>query len=227
MIISCTSCGTKYKYDDAKLEGVISKKVRCPKCKTVIEVFNPLTQPKTKHSFAYPDVDPMEQTHSAVPKKSTGAPASAPEPVSVPKPAMVTQSASDEDFSGPRTAQVNRETALADIEALENEEYLKMPDYRRFSLAVIQGFNAGEIFPINKVKTLVGRSDSDIIVKDLEASRQHARIDVMGERVILRDLNSTNGTFVNEQRIATVNLDNQQEFRIGTTVFMLIITDIE
>jgi pSer/pThr/pTyr-binding forkhead associated (FHA) protein len=49
----------------------------------------------------------------------------------------------------------------------------------------------------------------------------------MGDRVILRDLNSTNGTFVNEQRITTMNLENQQEFRIGTTVFMLIITDLE
>jgi len=67
MIISCTSCGTKYKYDEAKLEGVISKKVRCPKCKTVIEVFNPLTQSKPKSSLAaYPEVDPMEELQSGI-----------------------------------------------------------------------------------------------------------------------------------------------------------------
>ena len=225
MIISCTSCGTKYKYDEAKLEGVISKKVRCPKCKTVIEVFNPLTQTKPKSSFAYADVDPLEQTHSAVPKKPANSAPSAQANAS--NAGVVTQPATDEELAGPRTAQVNREAALAEVMAPENEEYLKLPDYRRFSLAVIQGFNAGEIFPINKVKMLIGRSDSDINVKDLEASRQHARIDIMGDRVILRDLNSTNGTFVNEQRITTVNLENQQEFRIGTTVFMLIITDLD
>jgi predicted Zn finger-like uncharacterized protein len=220
MIISCTSCGTKYKYDESKLEGVISKKVRCPKCKTVIEVFNPLAQARQR-SAAYSEVDPLEQTHSAAPKK-------APAAASAGKSAYVTQPATEQDLSGPRTASVNRETALADIAAAEgNEEYLRLPENRRYSLAVIQGFNAGEIFPINKVKMMIGRSDADIIVKDLEASRQHARIDVMGDRVILRDLNSTNGTFVNEQRITTMNLENQQEFRIGTTVLMLIITDIE
>ncbi len=227
MIISCTSCGTKYKYDETKLEGVISKKVRCPKCKTVIEVFNPLTQAKPKPSYVYPDVDPLEQTHSAAQKKASNLGAPAPDPAHTPTPALITQPATEEELAGPRTAQVNRENALAEVMAAENNEYLKMPDYRRFSVAVIQGFNAGEIFPINKVKMMIGRSDSDINVKDLEASRQHARIDIMGDRVILRDLNSTNGTFVNEQRITTVNLDNQQEFRIGTTVLMLIITDLE
>lgn len=222
MIISCTSCGTKYKYDEAKLEGVISKKVRCPKCKTVIEVFNPLTQARQKSSPAYPEVDPLEETHSSPTKAGVGA-----TPMAAKKASFVTQPATEEELAGPRTAQVNRENALADATAPENDEYLKLPDYRRFSLAVIQGFNAGEIFPINKVKMVIGRSDSDIIVKDLEASRQHARIDVMGDRVILRDLSSTNGTFVDEQRITTMNLENQQEFRIGTTVFMLIITDLD
>jgi predicted Zn finger-like uncharacterized protein len=227
MIISCTSCGTKYKYDDAKLDGVISKKVRCPKCKTVIEVFNPLTQSKPKSASSYSEVDPLEETHSALPKKTAANPVPSPAAAAAAATAAVITHPAAEDDSGPRTAQVNREAALAEVMPPENEEYLKLPEYRRFSLAVIQGFNAGEIFPITKVKMLIGRSDSDIIVKDLEASRQHARIDIMGDRVILRDLNSTNGTFVNEQRITTVNLDNQQEFRIGTTVFMLIITDLD
>ena len=49
----------------------------------------------------------------------------------------------------------------------------------------------------------------------------------MGDRVILRDLNSTNGTYVNEQKISTTTLENHSEFRIGTTIFMLIITEVE
>jgi predicted Zn finger-like uncharacterized protein len=213
MIISCSSCGTKYKYDETKLEGVISKKVRCPKCKTVIEVMNPFAQAKKP----FPDIDPLEQTHSSGQRRK--APAQ--------KPALVTQPMTEEEMQGPRTASVNRESMMAEAMAGEHDEYLKMPESRRFSLAVIQGFNAGEIFSITKPKMLIGRSDADIIVKDLEASRQHARLEVMGDRVILRDLSSTNGTFVNEQRITTMALENQQEFRIGTTILMLIITDVE
>jgi predicted Zn finger-like uncharacterized protein len=222
MIISCTSCGTRYKYDDSKLEGVISKKARCTKCKTVIEVFNPLTQAKPQTTTRYTEADALENTRSS---GEIRRPAEAGAAVSA-KPALVTQPMREEDRQGPRTAEVNREAALAGV-IPDSEEYLKMPDYRRFSLAVIQGFNSGEIYPISKTKMLIGRSDADIIVKDLEASRQHARIDVMGDRVVLRDLNSTNGTFINEQRINSVTLENQQEFRIGTTVFMLIITDLE
>ncbi len=220
MIISCTSCSAKYKYDESKLEGVVSKKVRCPKCKTIIEVMNPLAESRPKARNPFPDVDPMEQTHAAIKSGQVIAAAVAA------KPAAVTQPASEED--APRTAQVNREAVLAEVIARNNsEDLVKMPEYRRFSLAVIQGFNAGEIFQINKPKMTIGRSDADIIVKDLESSRQHARVDIVGDRVILRDLNSTNGTYVNEQRINTMNLDNQQEFRIGTTIFMLIITELE
>ena len=220
MIISCTSCATKYKYDEAKLEGVLSKKVKCPKCKTIIEVFNPLAEAKARAPQGFPDMDPMEETHATGKRRIDTS------PVPPPKPALVTQPMTEEE-DAPQTAQVDRDAAIAEVMAGVGEDYLKISEFRRFSLAVIQGFNAGEIYSINKPKMLIGRSDSDIIVKDLEASRQHARIDVLGDRVILRDLNSTNGTFVNEQRISTVNMENQQEFRIGTTIFMLIITELE
>jgi pSer/pThr/pTyr-binding forkhead associated (FHA) protein len=43
--------------------------------------------------------------------------------------------------------------------------------------------------------------------------------------VQLRDLNSTNGTYVNEQRITVTPVENQTEFRIGATTLMLILTD--
>ena len=108
-----------------------------------------------------------------------------------------------------------------------NDPGAKLPEYRRYSIAVIQGNNSGEIYQITRPKTLIGRSDADIVIPDLEASRQHAQIDILGERAILRDLNSTNGTFVDDEKINIANLDNQSEFRIGTTVLMFIVTDLE
>ena len=106
-----------------------------------------------------------------------------------------------------------------------NYGLFKLPEDRKLSLAVIQGEQVGQVITINKPRMVMGRSDSDIIVKDLEASRQHAAIEVMGDRVLLRDLGSTNGTFVEEKAINTTYLDDRSEFRIGTTVFMLIVTD--
>ena len=49
----------------------------------------------------------------------------------------------------------------------------------------------------------------------------------MGENAILRDLGSTNGTFVELDRIEQQALNNQMEFRIGSHVLMFIVTEVE
>jgi pSer/pThr/pTyr-binding forkhead associated (FHA) protein len=59
-------------------------------------------------------------------------------------------------------------------------------------------------------------------VADIQCSRQHAAIEVMDEHVFVVDLNSTNGTYVADQRVTRSELDNRSEFEIGTTTLMLI-----
>jgi len=44
---------------------------------------------------------------------------------------------------------------------------------------------------------------------------------------ILRDLGSTNGTWIELDRIEQHQLNTQQEFRIGSHVLMFIITDVD
>ncbi len=66
---------------------------------------------------------------------------------------------------------------------------------------MIQGAATGQIFPITKTRTTIGRSGADINLDDPEASRQHAVLEILGETAILRDLGSTNGTFVELERI--------------------------
>ncbi len=196
MIISCPSCKSRYRFDESKLEGSTSKKVKCPKCNTIIEVTNPIavataSAASKKGEKTYPSLPPSGDDGPVEPSAKSG------------------------------TAELNREALLADDMAL------KLPTDRRFSLAVIQGNHVGEIFPITKPRVVLGRVDADITIQDIEASRHHARLDILGERVLLRDLNSTNGTFVNDEKIGTATLENQSEFRIGTSVLMLIITDVE
>ena len=64
-------------------------------------------------------------------------------------------------------------------------------------------------------------------IDDPEASRQHASVEIVGETAILRDLGSTNGTFVELDRIEQHALNNQMEFRIGSHVIMFIVTEVE
>jgi predicted Zn finger-like uncharacterized protein len=104
---------------------------------------------------------------------------------------------------------------------------LELPKDKRFSLAVIQGAATGQIFPINKTRTTIGRAGQDINLDDPEASRQHAVLEILNDTAILRDLESTNGTFIELERIEQQVLTNQHEFRIGSHVLMFIVTEVE
>jgi pSer/pThr/pTyr-binding forkhead associated (FHA) protein len=64
---------------------------------------------------------------------------------------------------------------------------------------------------------ILGRLDSnDIPVKDTKASREHAKIYKQGDRFAIVDLNSSNGTFVNGERITKYLLEPGDEISIGT-----------
>jgi len=63
---------------------------------------------------------------------------------------------------------------------------------------------------------LVGRSrEADIIVKDKLASRNHCRIASSGEEWTIADLGSSNGTYVNRQRVTTHALRDGDVLQIG------------
>ncbi len=79
-------------------------------------------------------------------------------------------------------------------------------------------------------KMVIGRMvNCDIVINDTSASRRHAEIfyDLMTGMVTINDLNSSNGTYVNRQRIARLSrLQNGDVIRIGQTVMYLTrITD--
>ena len=74
-------------------------------------------------------------------------------------------------------------------------------------------------YPLLQHITRLGRStDSDIRIDDPAASRHHCEV-VLGQPVILRDLNSTNGTFVADRKISEVPLQDGTTIRVGATEF--------
>jgi FHA domain/Tetratricopeptide repeat len=81
-------------------------------------------------------------------------------------------------------------------------------------------FAAGTRFPIKKETTTIGRSSaSDIdLVNDDTASRVHAQLTRHGEQLYVEDMGSTNGTYVNGERITdVVPLSLGDELRVGNT----------
>lgn len=81
------------------------------------------------------------------------------------------------------------------------------------------------VYPIKPGINSVGRmSGSDVYVEDISASRFHAEIfyDPVEDKLTIRDLNSVNGTFVNQQRIqdkAVVRIEDT--IRIGQCILTL------
>jgi hypothetical protein len=78
---------------------------------------------------------------------------------------------------------------------------MSTPSHR---LVVRTGPNPGMVFDLTKDVTLMGRDvTNDIVLGDPEVSRQHARLTRTPAGYILEDLGSTNGTFVNGERLVT------------------------
>ena len=88
------------------------------------------------------------------------------------------------------------------------------------SLVVIDGPLKGQVFPIVKPRVLLGRCEGDIVLEDSEISRKHCALEVHGTSAVLADLSSTNGTFVDDEKIETHELQHMSEFRLGSTVMM-------
>src|SRR3954451_18184811 len=66
---------------------------------------------------------------------------------------------------------------------------------------------------------VIGREDADMVIDDLEISRRHVRVGpAEGGGVVVEDLGSTNGTFVDRQKITgPVTLERSGTIRVGTT----------
>ena len=72
-----------------------------------------------------------------------------------------------------------------------------------FQLIMRSGPTPGAVFNLGGDQLTVGRdSTNDVVINDAEISRRHARLTFQGGKYILEDLGSTNGTFVNGQRLA-------------------------
>lgn len=79
----------------------------------------------------------------------------------------------------------------------------------------------GERLIITEQKLSIGRdTKSTMQVVDVEVSRNHAEIRLLNTSFVLIDLQSTNGTFVNGQRVQEHTLQNFDQIKIGSTILL-------
>ncbi|MCS6885821.1 MAG: GGDEF domain-containing protein [Acidobacteriota bacterium] len=102
-----------------------------------------------------------------------------------------------------------------------------------FYFTVIEGPDFGRVFLLEQPETIVGRSDeADIQVDDEKVSRKHLKISlskssINGDTlVIVSDLNSKNGIFVNGVRTLQQQLRNGDKIKIGDTILKFETKDL-
>jgi predicted Zn finger-like uncharacterized protein len=206
MIVVCPSCQSRYRFDEAKLGDRPRVKTRCAKCGGTIEIENPVSSATMPPDMPLPASPPT------------------PPPPQAPETQRTRETPVQPGGSASRGGTAEATVAGGDAHQMG---LLQLPTDRRFSLAVIQGAATGQIFQITKTRTVIGRSGTDINLEDPEASRQHAALEIVGDIAVLRDLGSTNGTWIELDRIEQHQLSNQQEFRIGSHVLMFIVTEVD
>jgi hypothetical protein len=90
---------------------------------------------------------------------------------------------------------------------------------------LVTSSNSQRAIPARKVAVHVGRAPSnDVVAQDVLVSSRHCDIIREGQSWILRDLGSTNGTYVDGKKISVARVSSDNSIKIGTTVLRLVST---
>jgi len=83
-------------------------------------------------------------------------------------------------------------------------------------------------YPLMKDSVTIGRNEENTIqINNLAVSGYHARIDAAGNDFILTDLQSTNGTFINDKRVVSHKLSHGDNIIVGKHVILFVGTGVE
>lgn len=93
---------------------------------------------------------------------------------------------------------------------------------RHAYLIVLAGSNVGAVFRLSEKEASLGRGRKcEIALGDTNISRYHAKLTMVGDdEVLLQDLQSTNGTFVGDQKVTSIVLHDGDRFQLGGTTLL-------
>lgn len=101
------------------------------------------------------------------------------------------------------------------------DEGLKLPAMKNVVLTIVSGPVKGTVHRLAKPRVVLGRDGADIPLSDREVSRHHCLLEVRDTYANLKDLDSTNGTFFDGERVRAAMLQNGAEFRIGESLIRI------
>lgn len=103
---------------------------------------------------------------------------------------------------------------------------LSLPKDRTITISIIAGPSKGLTRKLTKPKTSIGHvgGGADIEINDPEAARVHCVVGLTEDTVRLCDLDSANGTYVDDERIQAADLEHLSEFRVGSTWLIVSIS---
>ena len=98
---------------------------------------------------------------------------------------------------------------------------------RSFALRFISGKYQGGEFPLPEAgEVVIGRSSElDMVLVEDMVSRRHAKITVTNGQIFIQDLGSTNGSFVNGEKVKRARLNEGDRILIGTSIIKLVASE--
>ncbi len=105
---------------------------------------------------------------------------------------------------------------------------LPLPFRKKIFLEIISESGKGKIIELGKGRVIIGRADADVVLEDPEVSKKHTVLEAFSrDNVFVRDLASTNGTFVNGVQINSRKITDGDIIRVGSTKLKFYTQDVK
>ncbi len=121
----------------------------------------------------------------------------------------------------PRPSFARADASTARLKAPAIEDNPDLPPGVEAVLTITAGPEKGHSLTLTKSRATIGRKGADFALNDPEVSRHHCLLEVREGLVNLKDMDSTNGTFFEEERVRAAMLQDGAEFRVGSTTIRL------
>src|SRR6185295_13915656 len=95
-------------------------------------------------------------------------------------------------------------------------------------LTAIAGRLKGSVFTIEGLPVVIGReTTATLCIADASVSRRHSQIQKEEDQFVIEDLESLNGTFINDVPVKRRKLQHGDRVRIGDSQFIFLMQDAE